>query len=84
MSTSTSWEQVRDESLAAMSETERAEHDAASIEAEARLQIAELVYNARPRRPLPDRTSPAGRYGSVCHLRYRERSPGPRRHHTKT
>lgn len=47
MSTSTSWEQVRDESLAAMSETERAEHDAASIEAEARLQLAELVYNAR-------------------------------------
>ncbi len=53
MSTSTSWEQVRDESLAAMSETERAEHDAASIEAEARLQIAELVYNARAKAASP-------------------------------
>ncbi len=30
-----------------MSETQRAEYDAASIEAEARLQLAELVYNAR-------------------------------------
>ena len=50
MSTSaatTSWEQVREESLAAMTEAERAEYDAASIEAEARLQLAELVYNAR-------------------------------------
>ena len=50
MSTSaatTSWEQVREESLAAMTEAERAEYDAASIEAEARLQLAELVYTAR-------------------------------------
>ncbi len=47
MNTTTSWEQVRDESLAAMSETERVEYDAAAIEAEARLQHAELVYNAR-------------------------------------
>lgn len=30
-----------------MSETERTEYDAAVIEAEARLQLAELVYNAR-------------------------------------
>ena len=41
------WEQVRQESLAAMTETERAEYDAAAIEAEARLQLAELVYHAR-------------------------------------
>lgn len=48
MSTNTiPWEQVRDESLAAMTETERAEYNAAAIEAEARLQLAELVYNAR-------------------------------------
>lgn len=43
----TPWEQVRQESLAAMTETERAEYDAAAIEAEARLQLAELVYRAR-------------------------------------
>jgi ribosome-binding protein aMBF1 (putative translation factor) len=41
------WEQVRDESLAAMSAVERAEYDAASIDAEVRLHLAELVYNAR-------------------------------------
>ena len=41
------WEQVRDESLAAMTESERAEYDAAAIEAEARLQLAEFVDNAR-------------------------------------
>lgn len=43
----TEWTQIRDESLAAMTEAERAEYDAAAIEAEARLQLAELVYNAR-------------------------------------
>jgi helix-turn-helix domain-containing protein len=43
----TPWDQVRQESLAAMTETERAEYDAAAIEAEARLQLAELVYHAR-------------------------------------
>ncbi|RJF41423.1 XRE family transcriptional regulator [Actinomyces sp. 2119] len=43
----TSWEQVRQESLAAMTKAERSEYDAAAIEAEARLQLAELVYNAR-------------------------------------
>lgn len=43
----TSWEQVRDESLAAMTPQERAEYDAAAIEAEARLQLAELVFDAR-------------------------------------
>ena len=45
--TTTLWEQVRQESLAAMPETERAEYDAAAIEAEARLQLAALVYHAR-------------------------------------
>ncbi len=45
--TTTPWEQVREESLAAMTDTERAEYDAAAIEAEARLQLAELVYDAR-------------------------------------
>ena len=43
----TPWDQVRQESLAAMTETERAEYNAAAIEAEARLQLAELVYHAR-------------------------------------
>lgn len=45
--TTTPWEQVRQESLTAMTETERAEYDAAAIEAEARLQLTELVYHAR-------------------------------------
>ena len=45
--TTTPWEQVRQESLAAMTEAERTEYDAAAIEAEARLQLAELVYHAR-------------------------------------
>jgi ribosome-binding protein aMBF1 (putative translation factor) len=45
--TTRSWEQVRDQSLSAMSEAERAEYDAAAVEAEARLQLAELVYDAR-------------------------------------
>ncbi len=43
----TLWEQLRDESLTTMTQAERAEYDAAAIEAEARLQLAELVYNAR-------------------------------------
>lgn len=43
----TSWEQVRDASLAEMTDNERAEYDAAVVEAEARLQLAELVYDAR-------------------------------------
>ena len=41
------WEHVRDKALAAMTDTERTEYDAAAIEAEMRLQLAELVYNAR-------------------------------------
>ena len=41
----TSWEQIRQESLAAMTEAERAEYHTAAIEAEARLQLAELVDN---------------------------------------
>ena len=47
MSTTTPWEQVREESLATMTHTERAEYDAAAVDAEARLQLAELVYHAR-------------------------------------
>ncbi|MBP2412302.1 ribosome-binding protein aMBF1 (putative translation factor) [Arthrobacter stackebrandtii] len=43
----TPWEQVRDDSLSAMTAAERKEYDAASIEAEARLELAELVYGAR-------------------------------------
>lgn len=43
----TPWEQIRDASLAAMTAAERSEYDAASVEAETRLQLAELVYNAR-------------------------------------
>jgi ribosome-binding protein aMBF1 (putative translation factor) len=43
----TPWEQVRDESMAGMTDTERAEYDAAAVEAEIRLQLAELVYDAR-------------------------------------
>ena len=42
----TSWEQVRQESLASMTEAEQAEYDTADIEAEPRLQLAELVDNA--------------------------------------
>ena len=40
-----SWEQVRQESRAPMTEAERAEYDTAAIEAEVRLQLAELVDN---------------------------------------
>lgn len=43
----TSWEQVRDQSLAGMTVEERAEYDTAAVEAEARLELAELVYQAR-------------------------------------
>ena len=39
----TSWEQLRQESLAAMTEAERAEYNRAAIEAEARLQTTELA-----------------------------------------
>ena len=39
----TSWEQIRQESLAAMTEAERAEYNRAAIEAEARLQTTELA-----------------------------------------
>ena len=42
----TSWEQVRQESLASKTEAEQAEYDTAAIEAEPRLQLAELVDNA--------------------------------------
>ena len=39
----TSWEQIRQESLAAMTEAERAEYNRAAIETEARLQTTELA-----------------------------------------
>ena len=42
----TSWEQLRQESLAAMTEAERAEYDTAAIQTEARLQLAEMADNA--------------------------------------
>ena len=51
--TTTPWDQVRHESLATMTETERAEYDAAAIEAEARLQLVERVYNARMAAGIP-------------------------------
>lgn len=41
------WEEAQEKKLAAMTPAGRAKYDAASIEAEARLQLAELVYNAR-------------------------------------
>lgn len=43
----TPWEKVRDDSLSTMTAGEREEYDAAAIEAEARLELAELVYSAR-------------------------------------
>lgn len=45
--TTTPWEQVRDEALTNMTDAERAEYEAAVVESDARLQLAELVYNAR-------------------------------------
>ena len=51
--TTTPWDQVRHESLAAMTETERAEYDTAAIEAEARLQLVERVYNSRMAAGIP-------------------------------
>ena len=59
--TTTPWEQVRQESLAAMTDTEKAEYDAAAIEVEARLQLVERVYNARMAAgiPRPRRKRPA-------------------------
>ena len=47
MTTATPWEHIRDEALAAMTAHEREEYNAAAIEADARLQLAELVYEAR-------------------------------------
>jgi len=43
----TPWEQVRDADLAAMTKAQRAEYDAAAVEADARMDLADLVYNAR-------------------------------------
>jgi ribosome-binding protein aMBF1 (putative translation factor) len=47
MSTTTPWRQVQAEALATMNDAERAEYDAAAEEEEARLHLAEMVYNAR-------------------------------------
>lgn len=47
MSTTTPWRQVQAKALAAMTDVERAEYEAAGKEEEARLQLAEMVYNAR-------------------------------------
>lgn len=43
----TTWETARDEAISALRPDQRAEYDAAAVEAEARLQLAELVYGAR-------------------------------------
>ncbi|WP_029067970.1 helix-turn-helix domain-containing protein [Jonesia quinghaiensis] len=43
----TPWEEAHEQALAAMTPEGRAKYEAASIEAEARLQLAELVYDAR-------------------------------------
>ncbi|MCW1250627.1 helix-turn-helix domain-containing protein [Acaricomes phytoseiuli] len=61
--TTTSWETLRDESLATMNASERAEYNAASVEAEARLELAELVYNARTKAGL-SQTELAKRVGT--------------------
>ena len=47
MSTTTPWRQVQADALAAMTDAERAEYEAAGEEEEARVQLAEMVYNAR-------------------------------------
>lgn len=44
---STPWRQVQTEALAAMTDAERAEYEAAAEEEETRLHVAELVYRAR-------------------------------------
>jgi len=41
------WKQMQAESLAAMSESERQEYDQASVEAQARIELAQIVYEAR-------------------------------------
>lgn len=61
--TTTPWDQARQESLAAMTEAERAEYDATAIEAEVRLQLAELVYDARTAAGI-SQTEPAQRAGT--------------------
>jgi ribosome-binding protein aMBF1 (putative translation factor) len=42
-----SWEKLQDENLAAMTDAERAQYEASAIESDARLRLADLVYNAR-------------------------------------
>ena len=41
------WDEAREARLAAMSAAERAEYDAAAIEADLALDLAQLVYDAR-------------------------------------
>lgn len=43
----TSWEELHAQCLESMTSHERVEYDAAAVEADARLDLAELVYNAR-------------------------------------
>lgn len=42
----TPWEKIRDDSLSTMTAGEREEYDVAAIGAEARLDLAEMVYSA--------------------------------------
>ena len=59
----TPFRQAEAEALATMTPDERARFDAAEAEAEARLQLAELVYAARTRAGLTQ-TELAGRMGT--------------------
>jgi len=47
MNDTTTWTVARESALAALDTDQRAVYDASAIEAEARLELAELVYNAR-------------------------------------
>lgn len=47
MNDTTTWTAARESALAALDADQRAVYDASAIEAEARLELAELVYNAR-------------------------------------
>ncbi|GAA1998415.1 helix-turn-helix transcriptional regulator [Brevibacterium samyangense] len=41
------WDEARVEALESMTEAERADYDGSAVEAEFRLRLAEMVYNAR-------------------------------------
>jgi hypothetical protein len=67
-----------------MSDAERAEYDAAAVEAEARLQLAELVYNALTAAGLSQtELARGGWYPPGRHLRHQERGAGSRRRHAR-